>query len=394
MPSPLTAMRPRSPLVSLLVGLVCAQAACNLGSLDYLQNGVKQDGSVGDGQGTSNQDSTSPDEAPLADKPDGTVLDAKASEVPFGSDGSGDLFTNIPVLDAQEESASDLGTDTFIPDTKSPDGALPDATNPDGGIPDSLSNLDTPKQDGLIPDSYVPVPDSYVPDSYVPDSPPDLYVAGPDSLEVAPDGPTAKPSVLFVVGANPLSAADTAIQSHLTGKGYDVTLILDSASVATVTETLVLISRSVGSGNVGTKYRNVAKPVLVNEPNLFASDMGFVSGSTGTSGSTGATPGADSVDVQAAAGALAAGLSGTTKVFNTAQDVTYGVPSATAILVAALPGQTKYPIFAYETGAQMSGLAAPARRMGFFLSGTAATSLTANGWLLFDAAIAWLAKSG
>jgi hypothetical protein len=32
--------------------------------------------------------------------------------------------------------------------------------------------------------------------------------------------------------------------------------------------------------------------------------------------------------------------------------------------------------------------------MGFFLSGTSATSQTANGWLLFDAAIAWLAKSG
>jgi hypothetical protein len=383
-------MRPRSPLVPLLVGLVCAQAACNLGSLDYLQNGTKRDGGDGDGQRTSNLDSTSSDEAPLAGKPDVTVLDGKASEVPLGSDGSGDLFTNIPVLDAQEERERDLGTDTFIPDTKSPDGALPDATNPDGAIPDSLSNLDTLKQDGLISDSYVPVPDSYVPDS-----PPDLYVGGPDSLEVASDSPTAKPSVRFVVGATtPLSAADTAIQSHLTAKGYDVTLILDSAPAATLTETLVLISRSVSSASVGTKYRNVAKPVLVNEPNLFAIDMGLVSGSTGTASSTGATPGADSVDVQAAAGALAAGLSGTIKVFNTAQDVTYGVPSTTAILVAALSGQTKYPIFAYETGAQMSGLAAPARRMGFFLSGTSATSLTANGWLLFDAAIAWLAKSG
>ncbi len=319
------------------------------------------DSSVEDGRSTSNQDNTSPDEAPLAGKPDGTVLDAKSIEEPLGSD---------------------LGTDTFIPDTKSPDGALPDATNPDGAIPDSLSNLDTLKQDGLISDSYVS------------DLPPDLYVAGQDSLEVAPDGPTAKPSVLFVVGAIPLSSADTAIQNHLIANGYDVTLIRDNATVVTVTQTLVVISRSVSPSSVGTKYRNVAKPVLVNEPNLFASDMGFVSGSTGTSGSTGATPGADSVDVQAAAGPLAAGLSGTIKVFNTAQDVTYGVPSATAILVAALPGQTKYPIFAYETGVQMSGLVAPARRMGFFLSGTDATSLTANGWLLFDAAIAWLAKSG
>jgi hypothetical protein len=40
----------------------------------------------------------------------------------------------------------------------------------------------------------------------------------------------------------------------------------------------------------------------------------------------------------------------------------------------------------------MYSLAAPARRVGFFLPANSATDLTANGWLLFDAALAWLVK--
>jgi hypothetical protein len=379
MPSLLTAGRSRRPFVILLVGFGCAQAACSLGSLDYLQNGAKREVGSGDGQGTSTRDGENSNDEVSATKPDGGGPDATSIEVTPGSDGSrddsgsDDVFTNDPIPDAQVERGSDLGADAFGPDTKNPDGAPPDTKDAGGVVPDSFSNLDAIKRDGLIS----------------PDSPPDVYVAGP---EVAPDGPTSKASVLFVVGAIPLSTADTAIQNHLVAKGYDVTPFRDNATVVgAITQTLVFISRSVGSANVGTKYRSVAKPVLVNEYNLFASDMGLVSGNSGTAGSS-AT---DSLDVQASAGALAAGLSGTINVFSAAQDTTYGVPTASAILVAALPGQTtKWPIFAYETGAQMSGIVAPARRMGFFLSGTDAPSLTANGWLLFDAAIAWLAKSG
>jgi hypothetical protein len=336
-----------------MLGLACAQAACSLGSLDYLKNGAKQDSGVVDHQELSDPDTSSSSDVLLdTAKPDGPILDATAGEVPLGADGSrlDDAPPVVTILDAQQESSDGMSTDALIPDTRNPDSAGPDAKGPDSAVPDALDNLDVPKLDRPIADSFVPGPDSFVPDS-----PPDL----PN-----PDGPAAKPSVLLVVGAtNPLSAGDTAIQSHLVGKGYDVTLIRDNAST-TVTQTLVVISRSISSGNVGTKYRNVAKPVMVNEYNLFDSDMGLVSA---TAGSTGGNPGADSLDVQAAAGELAAGLSGPVKVFQTAQDVTYGVPNAQAILVAALTGQTtKWGCFAYETGTQMNGLVAPARRVGFF----------------------------
>jgi hypothetical protein len=404
MTSPLTASRRSAPLVILLVGLACAQAACNLGSLDYLQNGTKRDGGVEDSQGTSTQDSVNSGDTFLGTKPDGTSLSDTAIDGPLASDSSGADSSKLDAVlsdlpgDAQEDSGGDLLTDTFIQDAKDPDGALPDGKGPDIAAPDSLANLDLPKPDGPISDRFVPVPDSWVPEAH-----PDLTITQPDSPSLdspvldalAPtDGQAAKPSVLLVVGAIPLGTGDTAIQNHLLANGYDVTPARDNATVTTLTATVVVISRSVSSSSVGTKYRNVATPVLVNEYNLFAADMGLISGDTGTAGSTGATPGADSLDVQPAAGELAAGLSGTINVFKTAQDVTYGVPNAQAILVAALPGQTvKWPIFAYETGAQMYGLVAPARRMGFFFSQTSAPSLTANGWLLFDAAVAWLAKS-
>lgn len=357
-------MRCRLSLFALMVGMACTQADCSLGSLDYLQNGVKQDGGVADNSGLSDPDTSSLSDALLdGTKPDGTTFEAMASEAAIGSDGSrlGDVIATA--------------TDAFIPDS-----AVPDTTSLDEAVPDSLFSLDALKLDSPVADSFVPGPDT----------PPDISVGGPE-VTPNPDGPTAKPSVLFVVGAtNPLSAGDTAIQNHLAGNGYEVTLIRDNAST-TVTQTLVVISRSISSGSVGTKYRNVAKPVLVNEYNLFGSNMGLVSA---TAGSTGGTPGADSLDVQAAVGELAAGLSGTVKVFQTTQDVTYGVPNTQAILVAALTGQTtKWGYFAYETGTQMNGLVAPARRVGFFLSQTSPASLTANGWLLFDAAVAWLAKS-
>jgi hypothetical protein len=58
------------------------------------------------------------------------------------------------------------------------------------------------------------------------------------------------------------------------------------------------------------------------------------------------------------------------------------------VKVASIVGTpTQIAIFSFERGAQMAGLAAPARRVAFFLSNT--TALNANGWTLFDAAVRW-----
>ena len=89
--SAFTATHPRSPLVTLMVGLACAQAACSLGSLDYLKNGANRDsGGETDNLGTSGPDTSITHDIPFdAIKSDGSAVDVSAIEAPLGPDSSG-----------------------------------------------------------------------------------------------------------------------------------------------------------------------------------------------------------------------------------------------------------------------------------------------------------------
>jgi len=72
----------------------------------------------------------------------------------------------------------------------------------------------------------------------------------------------------------------------------------------------------------------------------------------------------------------------------------WGVPGGNAIAVAALSKDPdKCTIFAYDTGVEMPGLVAPARRVGLFLFRDTANSFTAEGWSLFDSAVDWSISS-
>ncbi|MEK6334026.1 MAG: hypothetical protein AABM67_03695, partial [Acidobacteriota bacterium] len=77
-------------------------------------------------------------------------------------------------------------------------------------------------------------------------------------------------------------------------------------------------------------------------------------------------------------------------VVSSAKTFDWGKPNANAISVATVVADTaKTTIFAYESGAVMPGLTAPARRVGLFLYDDTAASFTANGTALLDAAIKW-----
>jgi len=335
-----------------------------------------------------------------------SVIDAPADI------GSAALDTRLPdslVIGTDGDVGKDQGRDTSTVDAGNPDGARLDAIRPADVIvnpPAFDAPPDSPGPDGPIPDRQIldvllsldsPNLDSSTLDGPNPDSA-SLDSPGADIL-------TANLSALFVVGASALGTGDSAVQTRLVNSGYTVTIVHDSnlASITTVTATVVLISRSVSAGTVGSKFRDVATPVLVWEPMLF-DDMGFAEGTatssgaaTGNLGYTDQTPGFTTLDINSAVGELAAGLSGTVAVLNTADpQVNYAVTNTQALGVATLPGQpTKWSIFAYETGSQIygDGGVAPARRVGFFFSQTAPTNLTDSGWKLFDAALVWLTKS-
>ena len=86
-------------------------------------------------------------------------------------------------------------------------------------------------------------------------------------------------------------------------------------------------------------------------------------------------------------GELAGGLSGEVVIGDEARATNWGAAGPEAIIVATQPGRDdRAVIFAYEEGAAMPGLVAPARRVGVF-QGHA--NLAPEAWQLFTAAADW-----
>ncbi len=205
--------------------------------------------------------------------------------------------------------------------------------------------------------------------------------------------PTPEPGtgeILFVVGnPNSLTNGDTAVRNRLEGRGYTVTIVDDSASQTSDAngKVLVVISSTVNSGNVGNKFRNVTVPVIVWEQALL--DNMRMTGNN--SGDHGTDRNENRVNIIDNTHPLAAGLpSGNVRVTTSNQTFSWGLPNNNAIKIATLRNNSnRYAIFAYETGASMVNLTAPARRVGFFLENNTASRLNNDGWALFDAAVDW-----
>jgi len=193
----------------------------------------------------------------------------------------------------------------------------------------------------------------------------------------------------MVVGDLVLNSGDAAVRSRLEGYGYTVIVVLDTASSAAdaTGRDLVIISSTAESVDVSSKFRDVTVPVIVYEPWIF-DDMGM----TGPTEWVDYTWIADQtqLDIIDPGHPLAAGLSGTLTVSNVVDVMTMGVPNANAARVATQAGDPGwYTIFAYETGASMVGVTAPARRVGYYLNNAMPDTLTEDGRALFDAAVNW-----
>lgn len=190
--------------------------------------------------------------------------------------------------------------------------------------------------------------------------------------------PSAAKTALFVVGdASALNA----------GEGYTVSLksAAQSSSADAAGKQLVLISSSVSAGNVGTKFTNVAVPVIVWEHAIY-DDLGMTGPTTTTDYGT-AT--GNSLVISNATHGLAGGLSGTITVYTGSGSMAYGVPASSAISIAPQgSSNSKKVYFGYEQGATMVGsVVAPARRVGLFLSDSG--TLSSDGQTLVKAAFAW-----
>lgn len=92
-----------------------------------------------------------------------------------------------------------------------------------------------------------------------------------EEVAVQAEALTAGSAVLFVVGNTTLSAGDAALRTRLQGLGATVTLRLATAATSADAQgkALIVISESVASGDVNTKFRDSAVPVICLEPALF-----------------------------------------------------------------------------------------------------------------------------
>jgi glucose/arabinose dehydrogenase/PKD repeat protein len=203
---------------------------------------------------------------------------------------------------------------------------------------------------------------------------------------------TSRQALLVVKNAGALGAADAALRSRLEGLGFQVTVASETAGAGDASgKDVVLISSSVGSSALQTRFRDVAVPVIVWEGGLY-DDMGMTA-ATGTF--YGESPGITSLTISDPAHPLAAGLTGTRVVSSAATTLKWGRPGGSAATVATVPGDaTRAAIFAYESGSTMPGLTAPAKRIGLFLHDQTPSTLTADGWRLFEAAVLWATNGG
>jgi lysophospholipase L1-like esterase len=217
----------------------------------------------------------------------------------------------------------------------------------------------------------------------------DTDLTGSDSLQVVV---TAAPrQVLYVAASATPGAADAAAVAKLQALGFEVQVADDNGigAGAATGKDLVIISASVVSTAVNNAFTFVGVPVVVWEPFLY-DNLGLTGLTAGTHYEF--LPGQTMLNVTGGVHPLAAGLSGVVTVFSSGEPMPYGVALPSAIVGATAAGNpAQAVIFGYESGATLSGLTAPARRVALFLGDNGPSKWTQQGMDLFAAAVNWAA---
>jgi RHS repeat-associated protein len=203
-------------------------------------------------------------------------------------------------------------------------------------------------------------------------------------------------NVLLVVGnATSLTAGETALRNRLTNTlGHKVTVRDDDAAEDVTGQDLVVISEQTLSSTVATKYDDTPVPVL-NLEFLSWDDHKYTAGTIyHTTGST--------LTVEDATHPVADGPHGTLSgTFSHLTDSTRytglilnaDTPPAARQIVAHGKSTGYNVAFSYESGDTMaSGAVAAGRRLALGYKEETINALTAQGWTLFDNAVAYVAE--
>jgi len=301
---------------------------------------------------------------------------------------------------------------------KSPGGAGGDETGGQGGSGTGGSSATggTVGHDAAIADAAPDVPgvdSAVVPDATI--RPADATGdTGPKAGDVAPGSRHA--ALIWAYGehlptpkaTDPMQPLDVTMKARLEAKGLVVDAIVDATATAAMVmdKAVIVVSNSVDRRKLfdaggKPKFRDVPVPAIVMKDGVIEV-MGMGAGPDGGY----STPvGETSLTIVAPGDARAAGLTGNVRVYTTmggapcppcylhyvqtSDRIIYAFPGPAAKVIATVVGQPKQAaIFAYDSGAMMVGLAAPAKRMGFFIHRD--TDYSADGLKLFDAALDYL----
>ncbi|ULL17123.1 S-layer homology domain-containing protein [Paenibacillus sp. H1-7] len=176
--------------------------------------------------------------------------------------------------------------------------------------------------------------------------------------------------------------------NRLQSLGFEVTRLASTKLTVEATEgfDLIVIGSSTNSKYVKKKLKGLPIPIIYNKSISFGdADFSTVSENTGIKKQT-------NVTIKSSDHPLAAGLKGDVQFYYEAGDLSYGIPSSDAIVVAHAAGDPeKAIVIGYEKGSKnVLGEAIAARTLMF--GGNASLmkdNATDEAWKLFDAAALW-----
>ncbi len=246
-----------------------------------------------------------------------------------------------------------------------------------------------------------------------------MFLLGTASAADSPDVDEgiAAGNILLIVGdengtvAMGMSIGDVFIRNRLESVlGHNVINMehgapADEMLAAAAKADLVLIVESVGSSEVGNKITSVATPIINSEAFLqdeFGLTATAPSGDPGGPAdfAYGAKDQQTSLEIVAAGHPLAAGLTGTVRVYREPKQINWGKVAPSAEVIATLSGDEEgKALYLYRKSAKLfNGDTAPGLRIGFFIendneTGTA-NLMTENGLRLCDAAVKFALEAG
>ena len=209
-----------------------------------------------------------------------------------------------------------------------------------------------------------------------------------DTSDPATASITINGAALFVVGdVSSIRDQDVDIINLLSALGFSVGVIEDNnVSVSdALARDLILISESANSSDIDSNLKDVARPFIIWEYNLW--DNFNLVNTQGLSSQN-----ETQIEILAAEQPLATGYSGQTAVVDQPINFTWGTVNANAINIARVDAlNNRSALFLYPEGAQLfNGDIAPARRIGIFSPRTSSSNqsrLTEAGINLYRKAI-------